>query len=133
VEVFASSVGGHDGALHDTVAATVRFGGGSVGTLAYFATGDKSFAKERVEVFGGGAVGVLDDFREVTLSRGGRRTRVRKLSQEKGFDEEVKAFLDAVRTGVSPFPAGSLAATTRATFAMEASLAGGLPVAVPAE
>ena len=33
-----------------------------------------SFPKERVEVFGGGRVAVIDDFRSVTLCRGGRTT-----------------------------------------------------------
>jgi predicted dehydrogenase len=130
VEVFAYSVGGPEGALHDTVSVVLRFGGGSVASINYFATGDRSYAKERLEVFGGGTVAVLDDFRELEISRGGKRTRTRKLSQDKGFDEEIAAFLQAVRGGAAPISVASLAATTRATFAIEESLRTGLPVAV---
>jgi predicted dehydrogenase len=72
VEVFAHALGGAEGGLHDTVSISLRFAGGSIASLAYYATGDGSFAKERLEVFGGGALGVLDDFRELTLSRGGK-------------------------------------------------------------
>jgi len=46
---------------------TVRFANGSLGTMTYLANGNKSFAKERVEVFGGGKIGVLDDFRSLEL------------------------------------------------------------------
>ncbi|HEX8903703.1 MAG TPA: bi-domain-containing oxidoreductase, partial [Longimicrobiaceae bacterium] len=73
VEVFAHALEGPEGGLHDTVTITLRFAKGSIASIAYFATGDKSFAKERVEVFGGGTLAVLDDFREVTISRGGKR------------------------------------------------------------
>ncbi|HEU4556411.1 MAG TPA: Gfo/Idh/MocA family oxidoreductase, partial [Longimicrobium sp.] len=131
VEAFAHALGGAEGGLHDTVAITLRFARGSVATISYFATGDKSFAKERLEVFGGGTLAVLDDFREVTVSRGGKRTRVKKLSQEKGFDHEVAAFAAAAREGGAlPISLESLVATTRATFAIVESLRTGTAVAV---
>jgi polar amino acid transport system substrate-binding protein len=131
VEAFAHSVGGAEGALHDTVAITLRFRGGSVAGIQYYSTGDKSYAKERVEVFGGGRIAVLDDFRQLTLSQGGRRRTAKRLSQDKGFDQEVAAFLTAVRGGGEPpIPLRSLVATTRATFAIEESLRSGLPVSV---
>jgi predicted dehydrogenase/threonine dehydrogenase-like Zn-dependent dehydrogenase len=130
VEVSAQALGGPEGGLHDTVAITLRFSRGSVANLSYFATGDRSFPKERLEVFGGGTLAVLDDFREVLISRGGKRTRVKKLAQEKGFDQEVAAFVQAARGGGLPIPLASLVATTRATFAIEASLRTGQSVAV---
>jgi hypothetical protein len=53
------------------------------------------------------------------------------MAQEKGFDQEVAAFAAAVRQGGAlPIPLASLIATTRATFAIEASLRSGQPVAV---
>jgi predicted dehydrogenase len=104
-----------------------------VATIAYFATGDKSFPKERVEVFGGGAVAVLDDWREVTVSRAGKRRRVKKLSQDKGFDEEVAAFAQAAREGGLPIPLATLAATHHACFAIVESLRTGAAAAVAGE
>jgi hypothetical protein len=47
VEVFAYALGGRTAALHDTVTITLRYAGGSVASINYFSTGDKSFAKER--------------------------------------------------------------------------------------
>jgi predicted dehydrogenase/threonine dehydrogenase-like Zn-dependent dehydrogenase len=132
-EVFAFNAGGHEAALHDVVTISLRLRRGSVASINYFASGDRSFPKERLEVFGGGVVAVLDDFRELTLSRGGKRSRTRRLSQEKGFDQELSAFVAAVREGgTPPIPLRSLVATTRTTFAIEESLRTGRPVEVPA-
>lgn len=132
-EVFAFNAGGHASGLHDVVTITLRLRGGSVASINYFSNGDKSYPKERLEVFGGGAIAVLDDFRELTISRGGKRKSVKKLSQDKGFDEEIAAFLKAAKDGTLPISLSSLAATTRATFAMEESLRTGQPVAVDAD
>jgi polar amino acid transport system substrate-binding protein len=130
VEVFAINAGGHAAGLHDVVTVSLRMRGGSIASINYFSSGDKSYPKERLEVFGGGAIAVLDDFRELTISRGGKRKSVKKLSQDKGFDEEIAAFVASVRSGALPIPLASLVATTRATFAMEESLRTGQPVAV---
>src|SRR6185437_12582733 len=56
-----ASLGGQD------VTATLEFAGGSVGTIVYACNGDRSFAKERIEVFGAGCVATLDDFRRLEL------------------------------------------------------------------
>ena len=47
----------------DNVSMTFAFPDGSVGVVDYLANGDQSLAKERLEVFCGGKVAVLDDFR----------------------------------------------------------------------
>jgi len=131
VEAFAHAVGGPEGGLHDTVSITLRFARGSIASIAYFATGDKSMPKERVEVYGGGTVAVIEDWRELLVSGGGKRKRTRKLSQDKGFDEEVAAFVQSARRGgTPPIPMASLVATTRATFAIEESLRSGRPVEI---
>ena len=46
----------------DNVLISIRFANGSEGTISYLANGDRAFSKERLEVFGGGAVAVLEDF-----------------------------------------------------------------------
>lgn len=131
VEVFAHGLGGPTAGLHDTVTITLRLRRGSIASINYFSTGDKSYPKERIEVFGGGRIGVLDDFRELVISQGGKREKVRRLSQDKGFDQEIAAFLAAVQEGREPpIPLRSIIATTRATFAIEESLRTGRPVPV---
>lgn len=102
----------------DNVSATIEFADGSIGTLVYTAMGDPAQAKERLEVFAGGKMAVLEDFRALVTTAGGRK-RSRKLArQEKGHAAEVEAFLEALRRGVPAIPLESLAAVSRATFAM---------------
>ena len=67
-DVQARSVGGSpsDGIRNDKVTITLSFGDGSMGTIHYLANGNKSFPKERLEVFCGGRILVLDNFRRLT-------------------------------------------------------------------
>ncbi|MGQ0703336.1 MAG: bi-domain-containing oxidoreductase [Gemmatimonadales bacterium] len=133
VEVFAHGLSGPEVPCRDSLTASVRFTGGSVAALAYLTTGDRRAAKERVEVFGSGQIAVLEEFRSVLITRGGRRRRRRLLRPDKGFRGELNAFLRAVRTGAPPISLESLIATTRATFAILTSLRTGTPQAIAAD
>src|SRR5690625_1158893 len=125
-EVFARGLGGPTAGLRDTVTITLRYRNGSIAIINYFSTGDPSIPKEAVEVYGGNGIAILDDFRRLTLTRGGKRRRRRHFSVQKGFDQEIAAFLKAVRTGGKPpIPFISILSTTRATFAIEESLSTG--------
>jgi predicted dehydrogenase/threonine dehydrogenase-like Zn-dependent dehydrogenase len=115
-----------------SVAVTVTFDNSSIGTINYIAEGDKSFSKERVEVFGGGRVAALDDFRSLELVNNGRRTTTKSsLRQDKGHSGEWLSFGNAIRKGgVSPIPMRELAAGMLATFAINESLRQAAPVPV---
>jgi predicted dehydrogenase/threonine dehydrogenase-like Zn-dependent dehydrogenase len=114
----------------DNVLLTFTFPDGSLGTLSYLANGDKSFPKERVEVFCGGKVAVLDDFRSLELVHDGQRQVQRaRLKQDKGHQAIWGAFAQAVLSGGSPpiaYP--ELFGVTRAAFAAVESLQRGEPV-----
>ncbi|NQT17520.1 MAG: Gfo/Idh/MocA family oxidoreductase [Planctomycetes bacterium] len=102
--------------LNDTVSITLGFADGSLGQVNYFTNGAKSFPKERLEVFGGGHVLRIDNFRR--LEGFGCRLRNRSWRQDKGHDQEVAAFLEAVGSGRdSPISFKSIVNTTQATFA----------------
>lgn len=116
----------------DNVAISLTFADGSIGTIHYLANGDSRVPKERIEVFGGGAVAVIEDFRSGYIVRGGKRQRLgRRLMpvQDKGHSAELAAFIAAVRQGnPSPIPLKEAIATTRSTFAIRESLRLGVPV-----
>ena len=91
---------------NDTVTITLTFRNGSIGTVSYFANGDKSLPKERVEIFSHGAAYIIDDFRSLTIHANGARKEKKLLVQDKGQKNEVRCFLDAIREGqeaVIPF------------------------------
>lgn len=116
----------------DSVAVNLTFEDGSIGTISYVAEGDKAFGKERVEVFSGGRVAVLDDFRTLELVKGGRRTTSKSaLRQDKGHVGEWQAFSNAIRQGNhSPIPLREIFAGMWATIAIAESLRSGVPIAL---
>jgi predicted dehydrogenase len=119
----------------DSVVISLRFADGSQGTISYLANGDKSYSKERLEVFGGETVAVLDDFRRLELVRRGKRQVFRSwLRQDKGHRGEWEAFAAAIRNGdQSPIPFHEIVATTVATLRIVDSRSSGQPAAVDVE
>lgn len=106
----------------DNVSMTFTFPDGSVGVVDYLANGDKSFPKERVEVFCGGKIAVLDDFRSLEMVHDGKR-KTMKQTQDKGWRDEWVVFSKAIREGGQPpIPYGQLVGVTKATFAAVDSL-----------
>jgi predicted dehydrogenase/threonine dehydrogenase-like Zn-dependent dehydrogenase len=103
----------------DNLTLIFAFSDGSTGTLSYLANGDKSVPKERIEVFSGGRVGVLDDFRALELVVDGRRSRDRsRLRQDKGHKAEWVAFAAAIESGgPPPIPYGHLRGVHLAAYA----------------
>ncbi len=81
---------------------TLRFGDGSVGTVHYLASGHRRFPKERVEIFAGGRVLQLDNFRRLRAFGWPPGSRRRLWRQDKGHRACVEAFLAAVRAGGPP-------------------------------
>jgi predicted dehydrogenase/threonine dehydrogenase-like Zn-dependent dehydrogenase len=116
----------------ENVILSLQFPNGSQGTISYLANGDRSFSKERVEVFGATAVAVLEDFRRLELVRNGKRQVFRsRLRQDKGHRGEWQAFVDALRRGgPSPIPFADILPTTLTTFCAMESLASGQSVKV---
>jgi predicted dehydrogenase len=103
----------------DNVVMVFTFPDGSLGTVSYLANGDKAFPKERVEVFVGARVAILDDFRSLELVRRGKRQMIRsRLRQDKGHQAEWEAFSAAIIAGgPAPIPPTHIFGVTRATFA----------------
>ncbi len=110
----------------DNVVLTFTFPDGSLGTVSYLANGDKAFPKERIEVFAGGRVAVLNDYRTLEMVQDGKRQVVRSpLRQDKGHQGEWKAFAAAIQAGgPPPIPYEHLFGVTRASFAAVDALRG---------
>jgi predicted dehydrogenase len=114
---------------------TVCFADGSHGTISYLTAGDRSYSKERLEVFGAGCTAVLEDFRSLELIRNGRRTTMRsRLFQDKGHRAEWHAFANAIRRGEeSPISFESIVISTLASLRAMTSRAAQAPMSVNLE
>ena len=119
VDVAAAAPGTGPGTAavpNENLAATLRFADGSVGTILYTDLGHNRFPKERLEVFAGGKVVVLDNFNSLELygRRGRRQVNCR---HDKGHRDEVAAFLAAVADGSeSPIDVPGLQHTSEVVF-----------------
>ena len=110
----------------DNISIIVKFKNGSVGNLNYLANGSKSLPKEMIEIFGGGIIGRINDFRSGELHQGSKITKLK--SSSKGHKQEVEAFLTAIKEGkLSPISFESIRLTTETTFKIIDSLNTGLP------
>jgi predicted dehydrogenase/threonine dehydrogenase-like Zn-dependent dehydrogenase len=106
----------------DNVSMTFVFPDGSMGIVDYLANGDKSFSKERVEVFCGGQIAALDDFVSLQTVKAGKKKEV-KGAQNKGWVDEWKVFARSIHEGGQPpIPYEQLIGVTKSTFAAVASI-----------
>ena len=131
-QVYARSLANSGQYSGDNLVVSMDFANGSQGTITYVANGDKCFSKERVEIFGGGAVMVLEDFRRLELVRHGRKQVVRsRFRQDKGHRAEWEAFAAAIQAGgEAPIPFDQIVSSTLATLRIADSLATGQSLAV---
>jgi predicted dehydrogenase len=101
----------------DTISINLEFADGSMGTVHYLANGHKSFPKERLEIFCGGRILQLDNFRSLRGYGWPGFRGMRSWRQDKGHAATVSAFIAAVKCGgPSPIPFAELIEVTKASF-----------------
>ena len=88
----------------DTFSIQLKFEEGSIGTIHYFSNGHKSFAKERLEIFGSGKIIQLDNFRK--LKTWGIPSLNNKFNfvQDKGHDSCAQSFMQGIKNNFFPIP-----------------------------
>lgn len=120
--------------LDENVIVTATFKDGSIASITYIANGDKSFPRERVEIFGGGAVCVIDNYKSLTFTSGSKRKKMRKFNKDSGHKSEFAAFFSAIEKG-KPMPVDfkEYIYTTLATLCIEESLSKGIPIEIKKE
>jgi predicted dehydrogenase/threonine dehydrogenase-like Zn-dependent dehydrogenase len=131
--VHARSIAAATGhvSIEDSMVATIAYDDGSLATIQYVAVGTQAGGKERIEVSADGVRAVVDDF--VRTDFHGTRRRSLKGRQDKGFDDEMRVFLSAIREGGAwPIPLASMIRTTRVTFAMVESMRTGEEIVLAA-
>jgi predicted dehydrogenase len=119
VEIQAASFGKVPGVRvsDDKAVITLRFADGSLGSIQYLANGHKSFPKERLEVFAGGRILQLDNFRRLTGYGWPGFSKMTLWRQDKGQKACAAAFVRAVQLGgPSPIPLAEVMEVTRASI-----------------
>lgn len=130
VSVSAHALPDNGRYCEDNASMTFTYPDGSIGIVDYLANGDPSFPKERLDVFCGGKVAVLDDYRSLETREGGNR-KLFRAPQDKGWTDEWKVFARAIQAGAEPpiaYP--QLIGVTRAMLAAVQSIRSGQPVSI---
>jgi len=125
VQVYAGAMKpGGQYLSEDNLAITLRMSDGSVASVVYTASGDKTFPRERVEVFRGGGVGLIDNFRTASFTCQGRTRYKRNLmAVDRGHNAEIEEFFSTIHEGrQSPVSFSDYVLTTLTTLCIEESI-----------
>lgn len=112
--VSANSMNTADGKT-DTLTVNLSFANGSIANISYFSNGQKELPKERLEVFAGGVVAIIDDFKSVVTY--GKTVSEKSGKQDKGHAKEVELFMNSIREGKdAPIPFDEIYHSMLVTF-----------------
>lgn len=102
--------------VSDTVTIQLQFDNGSIASIDYLSNGSKALEKEFIEIFSGGVVYHLHDFKELIVYD--KSANKKKFgTQDKGHKAEVNAFIDAIEKGIdTPISFEAVYNSMKATF-----------------
>ena len=124
VEVSMQAMGADPGLNTDNASIHLKYGNGSLGVINYFANGNKSYSKERVEVYYQGKNLILDNFRRLDgFGYGKLGSKILKTKQDKGHNAQFELLTERWKKGGEPLiPFQQIVNTTKATLAALESL-----------
>jgi predicted dehydrogenase len=107
----------------------LSFRNGTTAKVLYISSGSSTLPKEHIEIHRSGTSIVIEDFRRAVVHRSGR-PRVKSWGgRDKGHRAEIRAFLDAIRTGSpTPIPEEESLRSTALTLAAARSIREGRPL-----
>ena len=133
MEVSMQAMGTDPKENTDNASIHLKYENGSLGVINYFANGNKSYSKERVEVYYQGNNLILDNFRRLDGYGfgGGFTSKILKTKQDKGHHKQFELLTKRWKEGGEPLiPFDEIVNTTKATFAAIESLKQGKPVRI---
>lgn len=133
IEVSMFSMGPDPKENTDNASIHLKYENGSLGVINYFANGNKSYSKERVEVYYQGKNLILDNFRRLDGFGYGKgfTSKILKTKQDKGHNKQFELLTARWKEGGEPLiPFDDIVNTTKATFAALESLQQGKPIKI---
>lgn len=124
-KVCMSALGTNPKENSDNAILVLQYADGSQGVINYFSNGNKSYSKERIEIYSEGKTLILDNFRYL---RGYGIKGFKRLSskQDKGHLNQFKELIERTRKGgESIIPFELLVNTTKTSFSAIESLKSG--------
>ncbi|MCK4520294.1 bi-domain-containing oxidoreductase [Candidatus Parcubacteria bacterium] len=101
MEVYAKTISGkiNEHISNDNVLINLKMSSGSIASIVYTALGTRAYPRERIEIFGGGAVAVIDNFKSMLYVQNGRKKKKSTFDIDKGYKDEFRLFFEAIQKG----------------------------------
>ena len=100
--------------IKDTATIQLSFQDGSIGTIHYFTNGSRKFPKEKIEVFVGGRILQLDNYKKLIGYGWPGFKKMNLWQQDKGQKACAKAFMDAIsNNSAHPIPVEEIFEVTK--------------------
>jgi predicted dehydrogenase/threonine dehydrogenase-like Zn-dependent dehydrogenase len=113
-QVVGLSIDEHyTGITEDQSVLVFKFSDGSIGNLIYAAGGDSGVAKEKFECFGDGKSASIDDYKTTLLYENGKVIKHHTSKVDKGFKQEMDAFVNMVTSNEIAIPYKEIEAVSR--------------------
>jgi polar amino acid transport system substrate-binding protein len=121
ISVSAEAVNDSDN-LNNTVIINLKMENGSIASINYFSNGNKEVPKEYIEVFSGGTIAQIDDFKSLVIY-GSSIKKFKYKGQDKGHAACVRAYLNSIKEGKPcPIPFEESYLSTLATLKVNQSI-----------
>lgn len=112
-----------DSECNDTFTITMKFADNSIGTIHYFSNGNKSVAKEKLEVYCQGDIHILDNFRTLqSFYASGKKEKKKLSSQDKGHNDEISEFAFALKSQEQPIELDEIFEVSRVCIELNDSI-----------
>jgi predicted dehydrogenase len=101
VSAFSLPTGVVDPIGENNITAVFRFADGSIASLAYCTVGSRTSGGERVEVFAPAVAAQTENFKRLDIQAASVQSKS-KMFADKGYAEQMRAFVGAIRSGTPP-------------------------------
>jgi predicted dehydrogenase len=130
--VYAQSIDAPHYSADDNILVSISYENGSIVSILYVSNADRAFPRERVEVFGNNAIAIIDNFKSLVVSKGGKRKKMKNWFEiDRGHESEFKIFFSSIKEGKNmPVRFEDYVYTTITTFKILESLKEGKTVKV---
>lgn len=115
----------------DNIITTITYQNGSIASIMYTSVGDKSYPKEKMEIFSGGKVVNCENFRATNCWDNGKVSKLKTAGIDKGFNEFYSQYVKYLQgSGQEPISYEDIYTNTLTTFKIKESLSKETPLRV---
>ncbi len=128
VNAYSLSSPREDTISENNIVVNLKMKNGSIANIVYNTLGNKSYSREKIEIFVGGKVGIIDNFKKAEVYKLGRKQTKKSFGVDRGHKNEYETFFKCLKENKEmPVDFKEYVITTLTTFKILESLKTGKP------